>query len=403
MNTLSQDIHELLQCRSLQGLLDSARRYTGNPLILADLTLHVLAITQDGTISDPRWAEIQRNRTIPRNIVNMELYQSSLRSEDPVLSTDSTGLPIVRCAVSEDGRLIGYLLAPCYHGAPSQEQLDLIRVVGDLCTLRMQKDLHYGDYPENMLEFFISDLINGTITDEERILDRCRYFHWNLRMPYRVMTIRPAGGSEQDKGADYLTLDRHRDALQRLLPESTVFLYGNHIKLIVHVHDQSTRNAMILSELRDFCQGRDLLAGVSQTSWRLKNLAARHAQAMKALELGRLLGGTGPLFHYDTYSVYHCLELCAPQINLLQLCHSAVLTLEMYDRENGTELLGTLHAYLSCHQNLSEAAASLFIHRNTLSKRLDRINDLILADLDDPNTRLHLLVTCMLSVPIYTQ
>ena len=391
MNALSRDIHELLRCRSLQSLLDTARRYLHSPLVLADLTLHILAITEDHDISDPRWQELQENRAIPQNLINITMYQSSLRREEPVVSTDSTGLSIVRCAVSQEGRLIGYLLSPCYGGAPTREHLDLIRVVGDLCTLRMQKDLHYGEYPENMVEFFISDLLTGVITDEERILDRCRYFHWNLQMPYRVLTIRPSGSGGTDVGADYLTLDRHRDALHRLFPEATVFLYGNQIKLIVPVHDQSARDAMILHTLREVCQGRGLAAGVSQASWHLKNLSARHRQAMKALELGKLLGGAGPMYHYDTYSVYHCLEVCAPQMNLLELCHSAVLSLELYDRKNGTELLGTLHAYLACHRNLSEAAAALYVHRNTMTKRLEKINDLIHVDLSDAETVFHLM------------
>ena len=391
MNNLSRDIHELLRCRSLQELIETAHHFLVNPLILTDLTGHVLAMTTDGTINDPRWLQIAQERTVPQNLIHTMQFQTSLRTERPIIAVDSTGLEVVCCAISQEERLIGYLMLPCYNSSPAQEHLDLLQVVADLCALRMEKDLHYGEYPENLLEFFISDLLNGTITDEDRILDRCRYFHWNLKMPFRVMTIRPKYENDQEAGGDYLLLDRHRDALSRLLPEAKVFLYGNHIKLIAPVYDQSTKDSMILHDLREICLGRELLAGVSQASWHLRNLSARHQQAMKALDLGRLLGGEGPLFRYDTYSVYHCLELCAPQINLLELCHSAVLTLELYDRKNGTELLGTLHAYLAKHRNLSDAAASLFIHRNTLSKRLDKINDLVRVDLDDAEVVFHLM------------
>ena len=390
MNSLSHDIHALMGCRSLQELLDTARRIVGNPLILADLTCHVLAMTEDESVADPRWIEITRERTVPSNILNIGLYQSALRSDAPVMTTDSTGLSTVRCAVGQDGRLVGYLMSPCYNSAPTQEHLDLIRLLGDLCMLRMQKDLHYGEYPENMLEFFLADLLEGVITDEQRILDRSRFFHWNLQTPYRVMTIRPAG-SGMAAGGDYLTLDRHRDALHRLFPDATVFLYGCQIKMITPVYDHSTKDSMILHDLREICSGRGLIAGVSQSSRRLRNLSSRNQQAMKALEMGTLLRGTGPLFLYDSYSIYHCLEICASRMDLVQLCHSAVLRLESYDRKNGTELLGSLHAYLSCHRNLSEAAAALFVHRNTLSKRLEKINDLIHVDFSDAETVFHLM------------
>lgn len=390
-NTLSRDIHELLQCRSLQELLDTARRRLQSPLILGDLTFHVLAITPDSTVEDPRWEQINRERCLPLNIVNISLYQSALRSGAPVLSTDSTGLSIVRCAVAQEGKLIGYLLCPGYGGPPTQEQLDLLSILSDLCALRMQKDLHYAEYPEDMLEFFISNLLNGAITDEQKILDRCRFFKWNLKMPYRVLTLRPGTKADAPEGGDYLMLEQHRLALQRRFPEATAFLYGSQIKLVIHVFDQTTQDAIVLGEVGTFLKERGLVAGVSQTAWHLRNLSGRHQQAMKAIQMGLLLEGAGPLFHYDTYSIYHCLELCAPQMNLLQLCHSAVLKLESYDRKNGTELLGTLHAYLSCHSNLSEAAASLYIHRNTLSKRLDRINDLIHVDFSDAETVFHLM------------
>lgn len=391
MTTISRDIHDLFQCRNLQELLDTARRRLQSPLILADLTFHVLAITPDVSIEDPRWVQINQERCLPLNIVNISLYQSALRSEAPVLSTDSTGLPIVRCAVAQEGRLIGYLLSPGYGGVPSQEQLDLMSILSDLCALRMQKDLHYAEYPEDMLEFFISDLLNGAITDEQKILDRCRFFKWSLKMPYRVLTIRPGGRSDAERGADYLELERYRGELQRQFPEATAFLYGSQIKLVIHVYDQTTQDALVLRELEAALRERNLAAGVSQTAYHLRNLSGRHQQAMKAIQMGMLLDGAGPLFFYDTYAIYHCLELCSPQMNLLQLCHSAVLKLESYDRKNGTELLGTLHAYLSCHRNLSEAAASLYIHRNTLSKRLDRINDLIHVDFGDAETVFHLM------------
>ncbi len=390
-NHLSRDIHELMRGRTLQELLDTARRHLKSPLILADLTFHVLAITQDSSITDPRWVQINKERCLPLNIVNIGLYHSALRTDAPVLSTDSTGLPIVRCAVAQEEKLIGYLLCPGYGGPPTQEQLDLMQVLSDLCALRMQKDLHYAEYPENMLEFFISDLLNGSIEDEQKLLDRCRFFQWNLKMPYRVLTIRPVGKPEAAEGGDYLELERQRSALQGKFPEATAFLYGSQIKLVIHVYDQTTQDALILGEVGAFLKERQLAAGVSQTAYHLRNISGRHQQAMKALEMGMLLEGAGPLFYYDSYSIYHCLELCAPQVSLLQLCHSAVLKLESYDRKNGTELLGTLHAYLSCHSNLSEAAASLYIHRNTLSKRLDKINDLIHVDFGDAETVFHLM------------
>ena len=75
----------------------------------------------------------------------------------------------------------------------------------------------------------------------------------------------------------------------------------------------------MLGDVTEFLKKHHMVAGVSQTAYHLRNLSGRHQQAMKALQMGMLLEGAGPLFYYDAYSIYHCLELCAPQVSLLQL------------------------------------------------------------------------------------
>jgi purine catabolism regulator len=79
-----------------------------------------------------------------------------------------------------------------------------------------------------------------------------------------------------------------------------------------------------------------------------------------------------------------------PRLNAFQ---SALLAeLEEYDRQRNAELITTLDAYLTAGGALSEAAANLGIHRNTLSYRLQRIGELTGRDLSQPNERLLLQV-----------
>lgn len=58
------------------------------------------------------------------------------------------------------------------------------------------------------------------------------------------------------------------------------------------------------------------------------------------------------------------------------------------------ELLETLAAYLDAESSLVEAAAVLGVHRNTVSTRVSRIQQLLGVDLDDPETRLALHLAC---------
>lgn len=54
-----------------------------------------------------------------------------------------------------------------------------------------------------------------------------------------------------------------------------------------------------------------------------------------------------------------------------------------YDRENNSQLFQTLCTYLECRYNKVQTAKTLFLHRNTLLGRLEKIEKLIHASLED--------------------
>lgn len=58
--------------------------------------------------------------------------------------------------------------------------------------------------------------------------------------------------------------------------------------------------------------------------------------------------------------------------------------------ENASELLHTLETYFEHNGNLSQTADALFVHRNTLLYRMNRIAGIAGLDMEDPDTRLAL-------------
>jgi DNA-binding PucR family transcriptional regulator len=66
--------------------------------------------------------------------------------------------------------------------------------------------------------------------------------------------------------------------------------------------------------------------------------------------------------------------------------------LAAYDEKRATELVKTLESYLDHGSSLVDTAQALYIHRNTLLHRLERIEQLCPVDLHDPLQRLNLHV-----------
>lgn len=61
-----------------------------------------------------------------------------------------------------------------------------------------------------------------------------------------------------------------------------------------------------------------------------------------------------------------------------------------YDRERNSDLLRTLSVFFDCGENASEAADRLFLHRNSVPYRLERIRELTGLDYRDNHDRLAL-------------
>ena len=59
-----------------------------------------------------------------------------------------------------------------------------------------------------------------------------------------------------------------------------------------------------------------------------------------------------------------------------------------HDREHASFLIRTLRAYFASGESTSEAAERLFLHRNSVPYRLDRISELTRLDWRDPQARL---------------
>jgi DNA-binding PucR family transcriptional regulator len=62
-----------------------------------------------------------------------------------------------------------------------------------------------------------------------------------------------------------------------------------------------------------------------------------------------------------------------------------VAPLEREDEERGNNLAATLRAYYDCGARVDKTADALFLHRNSVRYRLDRIRLLVGLDIDQPH------------------
>lgn len=117
--------------------------------------------------------------------------------------------------------------------------------------------------------------------------------------------------------------------------------------------------------------GLDALVGVGPTVRELKDAAVSYLQAENALRYADVFKVQGNVHSYREFILIKMLE-DIPEIKLAQ--YFADITDEQCKEVfTDEELLATAEAFLQSSLNVSETARNLYMHRNTLLYRLDKI------------------------------
>lgn len=130
-----------------------------------------------------------------------------------------------------------------------------------------------------------------------------------------------------------------------------------------------------------------LAIGIGRPTAMLSGLRDSYHQARQAMTMARRLAETQPLY-FGELNVYRLLFQLEHSPELAAFCHETLGPLIEYDRTQHTNLVETLSAYFAHNGNLSATAKALFVHRNTLLYRMERIREISNLDLDNPEVRL---------------
>jgi DNA-binding PucR family transcriptional regulator len=132
--------------------------------------------------------------------------------------------------------------------------------------------------------------------------------------------------------------------------------------------------------------------GVGNLAASAGELARAHEEARQALRLARRGGSTGQVTSYRALGALRLLlEVRDPEV-LRRFVDETLGPVVAYGKHHRTPLLPTLEALVAQRWNQRAAGRQLQVHINTLAYRIQRIEDLLNASLDDAETRVVLSV-----------
>ncbi|GAC1303778.1 MAG: hypothetical protein NVSMB27_43170 [Ktedonobacteraceae bacterium] len=278
---------------------------------------------------------------------------------------------------------------------------------------------------KNLVKGFFDDLMYGSYDSEDSLRQRANFLGCDLSKPHLVALIEisqveehdvkeehQAGETTQSQGTtqplqpqteeDRLAAHKRicgliRRRIQDSYPGSAVYEQENLLTCILCLSKDPTASRL-KTWLRDLSrqmrseQNIRLSIGVGNSCQNITDYRRGFAEASEALQMGQNLNRDGGVTHFNDLGVYRYLYKIARMDDLRDMYQDQVARIASYDRRKGTDLLDTLETYLECAGNLTKTSNRLFVHRNTLIQRLERLQSLCDIDLQERGNWLTLQV-----------
>lgn len=178
----------------------------------------------------------------------------------------------------------------------------------------------------------------------------------------------------------------HRE-LNLAFPQLMAILLQN--RICVLLNGKTETDCPLPEGFTDLLQRYGFYGGCSLPFTELSEVHSRYAEAAYTAEH---MEPASLLDEFRNYALSFALEEIRNSIKTDSI-HPDVRMLLDYDRKHHTEFAHTLDIYLREERSQSRTALKLNLHRNTLTYRLQRIRELLTCDINDEDTRLHLLLS----------
>ena len=245
-------------------------------------------------------------------------------------------------------------------------------------------------------EKFISDSLAGNLSNPDMIAKRATELNIDTNLTYYLVLMKQTNkeihlSSYKDivkstvytsigySGIRIAIIDENRFIF--LIPADKSVSHEKNIELIKGYFKE------LYNKLERKVKSISLTFGISDINDTIFEIKRNYLRCEKTITNGKLLYPENNYLSYSDLGAFAWMDIQEDEIEMMLMDLK-----ELFAQDENKELIETLKVYLDCKMNYSQTAKNLYIHINTVRKRIEQINDQIQIDLDDPLNRLKLEV-----------
>ncbi|MDO4868744.1 MAG: PucR family transcriptional regulator ligand-binding domain-containing protein [Bacillota bacterium] len=258
------------------------------------------------------------------------------------------------------------------------------------CALIFGREDRIIDYQKRSRAEFITDLITGNFTTDANDLRRAGDIGLDIQGVDHLMIINI--NTFHRTGNDDLTRDLRSYISRNLMPQVEQILskecpgswseYRSDVTILfLNMQQSLTDLDRLAHKFLDMFHNNKLelsvSIGISNEAGDFHELPNAYNQAYNAAIMGRNYYGTERIISYDQIWFLSQLHKMRETDEGVRICREMLRPLLKYDEEHGTELVKTAYVLLHNSCNVKEAAEQLYVHKNTMLQRKNKIIEIL--------------------------
>ena len=380
-----------MQHMEYQKIVDSCHAFLRNPLVLLDANYKAMALSgQYGPEDvDGEWKYLKENGFSSIKVVKELRGRSAdsnlqrIRHPDAVLriKLDAFGYVNVSQNIYYENILCGRFVIMERSRAVNCGDITLIKMLAEWLAPYMNKLNFNNRYTGGSSVFY--HLLKGRETDPKILEMELCYYGWEADDEYKLLML-----FYRDKKADGMLLRLLRSALLQTVPACVTEIFDNRIVVIMN---QSRQNVDYLTDkIKDIVMHNDACCYAGLEAPGILSLNKLYHQLSQMDGLLMCDKTQRALFEFQECAVAYILREADLQ---RKICAMYPPIRQCWLKGDDKEALEAMRVYLLNNQSIAETAKQLYLHRNTLVYRLQKIRAKLKLDLQDPQKRLYYSVS----------
>lgn len=391
----------MLDGKSMEEVLDVVYNNIKNPVALKmkhqDTSYEYFQDISEDTITDLR-KDLNKFYDINKS-------RSKKMYEDKVIISgkyvDRMAIPIV---LKEE--VYGYIISWSINTPLGGFDLSIMESASTIISLSILQDMNVKEVEINYRSEFFEDLISQDSKRKRKALERAHFFNLAPNDFYivEVMSFKLPQLENEDDDFLFDYLKKHSNQVVSSIEETmkNFYLNGivstklNGIQILLEFHNTNDYkkklnefNLNIYETIKKSLDSVDLRIGVGRIYRGLDNANKSFSDALRTIRTGKELTNR-TIITYEELGVFKilCQDFLSEELD--DFYNTTLKPLVDYDEKKSTELVKTLQCYFDCNGNLTKMSETLYTHYNTILYRINRIQEITGANLNDSNDRLNL-------------